>query len=93
MWIRGRQNGHKPLWILSDRDLLSKLASKGLCSVRVSVTTLDNTLKRQKEPRTAAPATRLKIIRELTAVGIPAGTVPYSDLVRQRFTNAQGNWA
>lgn len=61
--------------ILRDLDLLSELAGQGLCSVRVSLTTLDNTLKRQMEPRTAAPATRLKIIRELSAVGVPTGII------------------
>jgi DNA repair photolyase len=61
--------------ILRDLDLLSELAGQGLCTVRVSLTTLDNTLKRQMEPRTAAPATRLKIIRELTAAGVPTGII------------------
>ncbi|MCG2582571.1 MAG: PA0069 family radical SAM protein [Marinobacter sp.] len=59
--------------ILRDLDLLSELAAQGLCSVRVSLTTLDNSLKRTMEPRTAAPATRLKIIRELSAAGVPTG--------------------
>lgn len=61
--------------ILRDLDLLSELAGQGLCSVRVSLTTLDNTLKRQMEPRTAAPATRLRILRELSAAGVPAGII------------------
>lgn len=61
--------------ILRDLDLLSELAHQGLCSVRVSLTTLDNTLKRQMEPRTAAPATRLKVIRELAAAGVPTGII------------------
>ena len=61
--------------ILRDQDLLAELASLGLCSVRVSLTTLDNSLKRTMEPRTAAPATRLKILRELTAVGVPTGII------------------
>lgn len=61
--------------ILRDLDLLAELAAQGLCSVRVSLTTLDNTLKRQMEPRTAAPATRLKMIRELSGAGIPTGII------------------
>lgn len=61
--------------ILRDLDLLSELAASGLCSVRVSLTTLDNDLKRRMEPRTAAPATRLRIIRELTCAGVPAGII------------------
>jgi DNA repair photolyase len=61
--------------ILRDLDLLSDMARQGLCSVRVSLTTLDNTLKGQMEPRTASPATRLKIIRELSAAGVPTGII------------------
>ncbi|WP_166257237.1 PA0069 family radical SAM protein [Marinobacter salicampi] len=61
--------------ILRDLDLLAELAADGLCSVRVSLTTLDNQLKRQMEPRTAAPATRLRILRELSAAGIPTGII------------------
>lgn len=61
--------------ILRDLDLLSEMAARGLCSVRVSLTTLDNTLKGRMEPRTAAPATRLKIIRELSAAGVPTGII------------------
>lgn len=61
--------------ILRDQDLLAALAEQGLCSVRVSLTTLDNQLKRVMEPRTAAPATRLKILRELSGVGIPTGII------------------
>lgn len=61
--------------ILRDLDLLAELAAQGLCSVRVSLTTLDNTLKRQMEPRTAAPVTRLKMIRELSGAGIPTGII------------------
>ncbi len=59
--------------ILRDLDLLEELASQGLCSVRISLTTLDNNLKRTMEPRTSAPATRLKVLRELTAAGVPNG--------------------
>ncbi|NMT62388.1 PA0069 family radical SAM protein [Marinobacter orientalis] len=61
--------------ILRDLDLLSELAGQGLCTASVSLTTLDNSLKRQMEPRTAAPATRLKIIRELAAAGVPTGII------------------
>lgn len=61
--------------ILRDLDLLADLASQGLCSVRVSLTTLENDLKRSLEPRAAAPAMRLKMIRELSAAGIPTGII------------------
>ncbi|MFE8070646.1 PA0069 family radical SAM protein [Marinobacteraceae bacterium S3BR75-40.1] len=59
--------------ILRDLDILEKMAEAGLCSVRVSLTTLDNDLKRSLEPRAAAPATRLKVIRTLREHGIPTG--------------------
>ncbi|AOY86925.1 radical SAM protein [Marinobacter salinus] len=61
--------------ILRDLDLLSELASQNLCSVRISLTTLSNDLKRRMEPRTAAPATRLKIIEQLTGAGVPTGII------------------
>jgi DNA repair photolyase len=37
----------------------------------VSVTTLDSDLKRTLEPRTAAPLSRLRTLRELHAAGVP----------------------
>lgn len=61
--------------ILRDLDLLAGLASEGLCSVRFSLTSLSNDLKRRMEPRTAAPATRLKMIRQLSEAGIPTGII------------------
>lgn len=61
--------------ILRDLDLLTELARQGLCTVRVSLTTLDNDLKRRMEPRTAAPATRLKVIRQLSEAGVPVGII------------------
>lgn len=65
----------KSALILRDLDLLAELAQEQLCSVFVSITTLDNDLKRIMEPRTAAPATRLKVVRELRAAGIPTGVL------------------
>lgn len=61
--------------VLRDLDLLAELATDGLCSVSVSLTTLDNDLKRRLEPRAASPATRLKVVRELTAAGIPTSVL------------------
>lgn len=61
--------------ILRDLDLLTELAEQGLCSVRISLTTLSNDLKRRMEPRTAAPATRLKMIEQLSSAGIPTGII------------------
>lgn len=61
--------------ILRDLDLLSELAARRLVSVRVSVTTLDDALKRRLEPRTAGPSARLRIIEQLAAAGVPVGAM------------------
>ena len=61
--------------ILRDTDLLAALAQHDLVKVMVSVTTLDVALKRRLEPRTASPALRLRMIRELTAAGVPVGSL------------------
>ena len=61
--------------ILRDAELLAELAREQLVNVNVSVTTLDHDLKRKLEPRTAGPAARLKVIRELRALGVPVGAM------------------
>ena len=61
--------------ILRDLDLLQEMAAMGLCSVRVSLTTLDNRLKGQLEPRATAAATRLRVIREMASHGVPIGVL------------------
>jgi DNA repair photolyase len=57
--------------ILRDLDLICQLADHKLISVAVSITTLDPELARTLEPRTAAPAARLRAVRELSAAGVP----------------------
>ncbi|HEX3869953.1 MAG TPA: PA0069 family radical SAM protein, partial [Pirellulales bacterium] len=57
--------------VLRDLDLLAPMAAMNLVHVNVSVTTLDFELARTMEPRTSAPETRLKAIRELSAAGVP----------------------
>jgi DNA repair photolyase len=61
--------------ILRDLPLLAELAELRLVAVHVSVTTLDDELKRRMEPRTAGPKQRLAMIRELSARGIPTGVI------------------
>lgn len=63
----------KSALILRDLDLLTELARQQLCAVTISLTTLDNDLKRRMEPRAAAPATRLRVIGRLADTGIPVG--------------------
>ena len=58
-----------------DLDLLSELARLGLTHVFLSITTLDDELKRRMEPRTASPRRRLMTIERLTEAGIPAGVM------------------
>lgn len=57
--------------ILRDLDLLARLASRRLTSVVVSLTTLDESLKRVLEPRAASPQARLRVMRELADAGVP----------------------
>ena len=58
-----------------DLDLLASLAECNLVHVLVSVTTLDDALKRVLEPRAAAPRARLRLIERLTGAGIPVGVL------------------
>jgi DNA repair photolyase len=61
--------------VLRDLDLLTSLARDNLASVTLSVTTLDDELKRRLEPLGASPAARLRTIATLTAAGVPAGAM------------------
>jgi DNA repair photolyase len=61
--------------ILRDLDLLSELARHNLVSVTFSLTTLDDELKRIMEPRTAAPAARLRAMRTLHEAGVPVSVM------------------
>jgi DNA repair photolyase len=61
--------------ILRDLDLLADLARDRLVAVMVSLTTLDEDLKRRLEPRAASARARLAVIRALRANGVPVGTL------------------
>jgi DNA repair photolyase len=65
----------KSALIVRDIDLLSSLARDHLVSVSVSVTSLDNDIKRTLEPRTASPEARLRVIRQLTDAGVPVSVL------------------
>jgi DNA repair photolyase len=58
-----------------DIDLLAPMASQGLVSVAVTITTLDRHIARRLEPRAAAPERRLETLRRLTEAGIPTGVM------------------
>ncbi|HET7922824.1 MAG TPA: PA0069 family radical SAM protein [Gammaproteobacteria bacterium] len=65
----------KSALIARDLDLLAELARLELVSVMVSVTTLDDELKRRLEPRTPGGLTRLKTVRALADAGVPVGVL------------------
>jgi DNA repair photolyase len=56
--------------VARDLDVLRELAACGAVRVAFSVTTLDAELARRMEPRTSAPAARLRALAELSAAGI-----------------------
>ena len=58
-----------------DIDLLAPMAARNLCTVAVSVTTLDRRLSRLMEPRAAAPQRRLRTIKNLNDAGIPVSVL------------------
>src|SRR5215203_4074991 len=61
--------------VTRDVDLLSELARYDAAAVAVSITTLDDRLRRVMEPRTSRPARRLAAIEKLAAIGIPVGVM------------------
>lgn len=65
----------KGVSILRDLDILEDLARDNLVSISVSLTTLDNDLKRTLEPRTASPAARLRILSEMRRIGLRPGVM------------------
>jgi DNA repair photolyase len=65
----------KSALVIRDLDLLQRLAAERLTRVFVSLTTLDDELKRRMEPRAASPAARLATIKRLSEAGIPTGVM------------------
>jgi DNA repair photolyase len=65
----------KSVLILRDLDILSRMASRNLVKVALSVTTLDPKLARVMEPRAATPARRLEALRQLVAANVPTSVM------------------
>lgn len=65
----------KSALVTRDIDILSRMATKGLAKVALSVTTLDRKLARTMEPRAATPPRRLETIRQLSDAGIPVSVM------------------
>jgi DNA repair photolyase len=61
--------------ITRDIDILKDLAAENLVHVMISITTLNEDLRRVMEPRTASSVKRLKTIEELANAGIPVGVM------------------
>jgi DNA repair photolyase len=73
---------HNPVAIVTknhlvtrDIDLLSELARYDAAVVAVSLTTLDDDLRRVMAPRTSRPVRRLAAIQALARAGIPVGVM------------------
>ncbi len=61
--------------ITRDIDVLSKLAQVRAVSVCISVTTLNDSVRRVMEPRTSAPDQRIAAIKALADAKIPVGVL------------------
>lgn len=61
--------------VLRDLDLLRAMAELRLVHVSISVTSLRQPLTRVMEPRTSAPAARLRAIRWLASAGVPVAAL------------------
>ncbi len=57
--------------LLRDMDILTELNKKNLLRVTLSITTLNEDIRRVMEPRTSTIAQRLKALQTLTNAGIP----------------------
>jgi DNA repair photolyase len=65
----------KSALVVRDIDLLADLARDHLVSVSVSITSLQDEIKRTLEPRAASPQARLRVVRQLAEAGIPVGVL------------------
>jgi DNA repair photolyase len=65
----------KSALVTRDIDILSRMASRGLARVALSVTTLDRKLSRTMEPRASTPEKRLEAMRALSDAGVPVSVM------------------
>ncbi|MEO7175894.1 MAG: radical SAM protein, partial [Saprospiraceae bacterium] len=57
--------------VTRDIDILTELAKDDLVHVAMSITTLNESLRRKLEPRTTTGAQRIKAVAQLSAAGVP----------------------
>ncbi len=65
----------KNAWIIRDKDVLQEMAKKKILSAMVSITSLDENIRRAMEPRTTTGKQRLKVIEELSKAGVRMGVM------------------
>ncbi len=65
--------GTKSDLILRDLDILSRLAETAFCCVAVTITTLDEGLRRQLEPFSAPANRRVAVLKKLKEAGVKTG--------------------
>ena len=61
--------------VTRDIDLLQEMAEHQLVKVAMSITTLDEDLRRSMEPRTATSSQRLRAVEKLAKAGIPVNVM------------------
>lgn len=61
--------------ITRDLDVLGRMAHHNTVLAMISITTLDDGLRRQMEPRAPSPGKRLEAVRTLASAGIPCGVM------------------
>jgi DNA repair photolyase len=61
--------------ILRDKDILTKMAEKKLVSILISTTSFNEELRRAMEPRTTTGKQRIRVIKELSDVGVRMGVM------------------
>ena len=61
--------------IVRDADLLAEMAQDRTAIAHVSITSLDDSLRRVLEPRAASPSKRLAAVEALAKAGVPVGVM------------------
>jgi len=61
--------------VARDTDLLAEMAQDQAAVVHVSITSLDDSLRRVLEPRAASPRKRLAAVEHLAKAGVPVGVM------------------
>jgi DNA repair photolyase len=65
----------KNAMVTRDIDVLADLAQSNAADVALSITTLDEDLRRIMEPRASTPERRLEAVARLNEAGVPAGVM------------------